>query len=49
VILYADRMTDSMRKAIDETTRRRAVQEAYNIENGIEPRTIIKDIANPLL
>jgi excinuclease ABC subunit B len=49
VILYADRMTDSMRKAIDETQRRRAVQEAYNVEHGIEPRTIIKDIANPLL
>jgi excinuclease ABC subunit B len=49
VILYADRMTDSMRKAIDETQRRRAVQEAYNIAHGIEPRTIIKDIANPLL
>ena len=49
VILYADRMTDSMRRAIDETERRRAVQEAYNLEHGIEPRTIIKDIANPLL
>jgi len=49
VILYADRMTDSMRRAIDETQRRRAVQEAYNLEHGIEPRTIIKDIANPLL
>ena len=49
VILYADRMTDSMRRAIDETQRRRAVQEAYNTKHGIEPRTIIKDIANPLL
>ena len=49
VILYADRITDSMRRAIDETQRRRAVQEAYNVEHGIEPRTIIKDIANPLL
>jgi excinuclease ABC subunit B len=49
VILYADRITDSMRRAIDETQRRRAVQEAYNREHGVEPRTIIKDIANPLL
>jgi excinuclease ABC subunit B len=48
-ILYADRMTDSMRRAIDETERRRAIQEAYNKEHGIEPRSIIKDIANPLL
>jgi excinuclease ABC subunit B len=48
-ILYADRVTDSMRRAIDETERRRAVQEAYNREHGIEPRTIIKDVANPLL
>ncbi|HUK13805.1 MAG TPA: helicase-related protein, partial [Thermoanaerobaculaceae bacterium] len=49
VILYADRMTDSLKRAIDETERRRAVQEAYNREHGIEPRTIIKDIASPLL
>ena len=49
VILYADRITDSMRHAIDETRRRRAVQERFNAENGIEPRSIIKDIANPLL
>ena len=49
VILYADRMTDSLKKAIDETNRRRAVQEAYNTEHGIEPKTIIKDIASPLL
>ncbi|MGE5235439.1 MAG: excinuclease ABC subunit UvrB [Acidobacteriota bacterium] len=48
-ILYADRMTDSMRRAIDETQRRRAVQEAYNREHAIEPRSIIKDVANPLL
>ena len=49
VILYADRMTDSLTKAIGETNRRRAVQEAYNREHGIEPKTIIKDIASPLL
>jgi len=44
VVMYADSMTDSMRAAIEETTRRRAVQEDYNREHGIEPRTIIKGI-----
>lgn len=48
-ILYADTITESMRKAIEETRRRRAIQEAYNREHGIEPRTIVKDIANPLV
>ncbi|MEW5876948.1 MAG: excinuclease ABC subunit UvrB [Acidobacteriota bacterium] len=48
-ILYADTVTESMRKAIEETRRRRAIQEAYNRQHGIEPRTIIKDIANPLV
>lgn len=48
-ILYADKITDSMRKAIEETRRRRAVQEAYNRRHGIEPKTIVKDIANPLV
>ncbi|MGC8915835.1 MAG: excinuclease ABC subunit UvrB [Thermoanaerobaculum sp.] len=48
-ILYADTVTESMGKAIEETRRRRAVQEAYNREHGIEPRSIIKDIANPLV
>lgn len=49
VILYADQVTDSMRRAIDETERRRAVQLQWNDEHGIEPRTILKDIHSPLV
>ena len=44
VIMYADRITDSMERAINETNRRRATQEAYNIKHGITPKTIIKEV-----
>jgi excinuclease ABC subunit B len=43
-ILYADRRTDSMNKAIGETDRRRAIQEAYNVENGITPESIVRPL-----
>ena len=43
-IMYADKITDSMQKAIDETESRRKIQEEFNKEHGIVPKTIIKDI-----
>ncbi|MBR3978037.1 MAG: excinuclease ABC subunit UvrB [Oscillospiraceae bacterium] len=44
VIMYADHITDSMRIAIEETKRRRQIQDAYNKENGIVPKTVIKSV-----
>ncbi|MNS49393.1 UvrABC system protein B [compost metagenome] len=49
VIMYADKLTDSMTKAIDETDRRRAIQKAHNVEHGITPRAIVKSSRNRLL
>ena len=49
VIMYADNVTDSMKTAIGETNRRRALQEAYNIENDIDPQTIRKAVTDILL
>ena len=48
VIMYADRITDSMRACIDETERRRAIQRKFNEDNGITPETIRKSIDNVL-
>ena len=48
VILYADEITPSMRAAMEETERRRGIQDAYNRENGIVPRTIIKGVREVL-
>ena len=45
VIMYADEMTDSMKSAIDETNRRRGIQEEYNIKNNITPKSIVKELS----
>ena len=46
VIMYADKETDSLKSAIDETRRRRSIQEQFNKEHGIEPKTIVKKISD---
>jgi len=48
VIMYADRVTDSMERAISETLRRREIQQAYNKAHGITPKTILKDVRSVL-
>jgi len=48
-ILYADRVTESMQRAMDETNRRRGIQEVFNRENGITPQTIVKPIEATLI
>ncbi len=48
VIMFADQVTDSMFRAVEETNRRRAIQEAYNKQHGITPKTIYKEIRNTL-
>lgn len=48
VIFYADRITDSMRLAMDETSRRRTIQSEYNELHGITPKTIIKEVREPI-
>jgi excinuclease UvrABC helicase subunit UvrB len=48
-ILYADNLTDSMAKAIEETERRRAIQQAYNEDHGITPKPIVRRKSNAIL
>ncbi|MDE7071469.1 MAG: excinuclease ABC subunit UvrB [Clostridia bacterium] len=48
VVMYADVMTDSMKRAIEETNRRREIQSQYNAQHGITPKTIVKEITNTL-
>jgi excinuclease ABC subunit B len=49
VILYGDIITDSMKEAINETNRRRKIQNQYNIENGIDPKTVIREISEDII
>ncbi|HEX2931322.1 MAG TPA: UvrB/UvrC motif-containing protein, partial [Candidatus Binatia bacterium] len=49
VILYADSLTDSMKRAIDETERRRKLQGAFNRKHGITPQSIVKSLGSPLI
>ncbi len=49
VILYADSMTDSMKRAMDETERRRRLQRAFNEKHGITPQSIVKALGSPLI
>jgi len=49
VILYADGITDSMKRAMDETQRRRRLQAAFNKEHGITPQTVIRSLGSPLV
>ena len=49
VIMYADQVTDSMKRAISETQRRRRIQEEYNLEHGIDPQSIRKEVTDILL
>ena len=49
VILYADRITGSMQEAIDEVNRRREIQEKYNLENNINPKSIVREIAESIV
>ena len=48
VIMYADTITDSMKRAIGETERRRNIQDEYNKEHGITPKTIVKEVKSTL-